>query len=63
MAMRRRVLIRRRPRSDREWGYGASDYTRMRWKIAEELMHDEVQWGRETVQGQIQRVMECEEAE
>jgi Ulp1 family protease len=63
MAMRRRVLIRRRPRNEREWGYGATDYPRMRWKMAEELMHDEVQWGRDTVHTQIQRVMDCEEAE
>ena len=63
MAMRRRVLIRRRPRNEREWGYGTADYPRMRWKMAEELMHDEVQWGRDTVHTQIQRVMDCEEAE
>ena len=63
MAMRRRVLIRRRPRNEREWGYGATDYPRMRWKMAEELMHYEVQWGRETVHAQTQRVMECEETE
>ena len=40
LAMRRRMLIMRRPRGGQGWDYTAQDFEGMRWKIAAELSED-----------------------
>ena len=42
MAMRRRVLIRRRPRKVADWGYAGEELGQARGKIAQELSEDRV---------------------
>ena len=42
MAMRRRVLVRRRPRKVADWGYAGGELGQARWKIAQELRDDRV---------------------
>ena len=63
MAMRRRVLIRRRPRKEEDWGYGGEELEQARWKIAQELRDDRV-WRYIAREGETRTrsLMKCEEA-
>ena len=42
LAMRRRMLIKRRPRGGQGWDYSAQDFEGMRWKVAAELSEDRI---------------------
>ena len=42
LAMRRRMLIKRRPRGMQGWDYVAQDFDGMRWKMAAELSEDRI---------------------
>jgi hypothetical protein len=42
LAMRRRMLIKRRPREVHGWDYTAQDFEGMRWKVAAELCEDRI---------------------
>jgi hypothetical protein len=40
LTMWRRLLVRRRPRKGRDWGYTAQDLEGARWTMAKELSED-----------------------
>ena len=63
MAMRRRVLIRRRPRKEVDWGYAGRELGQARWKIAQELKDDRV-WRYMVRDGETRTrsVMKCDDA-
>ena len=42
LAMRRRMLIKRRPRGGQGWDYSARDFEGMRWKVVAELSEDRI---------------------
>ena len=59
MAMRRRLLVRWRPRQGQGWGYTARDFEGMRWKMANELANDRVWLMGDETMAKMQRVMTC----
>ena len=57
MAMKRRLMIRRRPRKVDDWGYAAGDLEKARWRIAKELESDRMWVTGEVTMTKRQRIM------
>ena len=60
MTMRRRMLIRRKPRGGQGWEYTAQDFEGMRWKMAAEMCEDRVWLMGDDRATKTQRIMQVD---